>query len=159
MIVDGSWVWIPQSQVWKPKRLYWQLDLSRVLSGARLVSFPFSITLSWNWYFQIFAHTCIKLNIDIPLIDRTADLSHNNDDILWHESTLIHFVGLCIWCYVGPVCAELGNLFCLLAPSGALIAIPTYYWYSTPLFQITPVLNTGLSLSEPLQLYKGYNAI
>ena len=50
----------------------------------------------------------------------------------------------------------------LLAPSGALIAIPTYYWptsTSTPLFQITPVLNTGLSLSEPLQLYKGYNAI
>ena len=28
-----------------------------------------------------------------------------------------------------------------------------------PLFQITPVLNTGLSLSEPIQLYKGYNAI
>ena len=28
----------------------------------------------------------------------------------------------------------------------------------TPLFEITPVLNTGLSLSEPLQLYKGYNA-
>ena len=24
-----------------------------------------------------------------------------------------------------------------------------------PLFQITPVLNTGLSLSEPLQLYQG----
>ena len=32
---------------------------------------------------------------------------------------------------------------------------------TTPLFQITPVLdkNIGLSLSEPLQLYKGYNAI
>ena len=49
----------------------------------------------------------------------------------------------------------------LLAPSGALIAIPTYYWSTssttTPLFQITPVLNTGLSLSEPL--YKGYNAL
>ena len=29
----------------------------------------------------------------------------------------------------------------------------------TPLFQITPVRITGLSLSEPLQLYKGYNAI
>ena len=28
-----------------------------------------------------------------------------------------------------------------------------------PLFQITPVLNTGLSLSEPRQLYKGNNAI
>ena len=28
-----------------------------------------------------------------------------------------------------------------------------------PLFQIPPGLNTGLSLSEPLQLYKGYNAI
>ena len=41
----------------------------------------------------------------------------------------------------------------LLAPSGALIAITTYYWSTTtppPLFQITPVLNTGLSLSEPL---------
>ena len=31
--------------------------------------------------------------------------------------------------------------------------------HPTPLFQITPVLNTGLSLSEPIQLYKGYNAI
>ena len=31
--------------------------------------------------------------------------------------------------------------------------------HPTPLFQITPVLNTGLSLSEPLQLYKGFNAI
>ena len=30
---------------------------------------------------------------------------------------------------------------------------------TTPLFQITPVLNTGLSLSEPLQLYIDYNAI
>ena len=30
---------------------------------------------------------------------------------------------------------------------------------TTPLFQITPVLNTGLSLSEPIELYKGYNAI
>ena len=85
-----------------------------MLPTARLVSFSFSIKLSWNWYFQIFADTCIILNIDIPLIDRTADLSHNNDDILWHESSLIHFVGLCIWCYVGPVCAELGNVFSTL---------------------------------------------
>ena len=38
----------------------------------------------------------------------------------------------------------------LLAPSGALIAIPTYYWPTPPTFQITLVLNTGLSLSEPL---------
>ena len=28
-----------------------------------------------------------------------------------------------------------------------------------PLFQIIPVLKTGLSLSEPLQLHKGHNAI
>ena len=28
-----------------------------------------------------------------------------------------------------------------------------------PFFQITPVLNTELSLSDPLQLYKGYNTI
>merc|ERR1712067_120145 len=39
-------------------------------------------------------------------------------------------------------------------PDLLLIHPPT-----TPLFQITPVLNTGLSLSEPLQLYKGYNAL
>ena len=34
-------------------------------------------------------------------------------------------------------------------PDLLLIHHPT-----TPLFQITPVLNTGLSLSEPLQLYQ-----
>ena len=34
-----------------------------------------------------------------------------------------------------------------------------YHQQQQTLFQITPVLNTGLSLSEPLQLYKGYNAI
>merc|ERR1712218_761609 len=36
---------------------------------------------------------------------------------------------------------------------------PDLFVIHQPLFQITPVLNTGLSLSEPLQLYKGYNAI
>ena len=30
---------------------------------------------------------------------------------------------------------------------------PDLILITTPLFQITPVLNTGLSLSEPLQLY------
>ena len=43
----------------------------------------------------------------------------------------------------------------LLAPSGALIAIPTYYWPIPTFSDNTPVLNTGLSLSEPLQLYQG----
>ena len=33
---------------------------------------------------------------------------------------------------------------------------PDLLLITTPLFQITPVLNTGLSLSEPLQPYKGY---
>ena len=47
----------------------------------------------------------------------------------------------------------------LLAPSGALIAIPTYYWPSThPTFSDLAFLplynNIGLSLSEPLQLYQ-----
>ena len=61
----------------------------------------------------------------------------------------------------GAYHCPVGSIWPFLAPSGALIAIPTYYWptHPTPLFQITPVLNTGLSLSEPLQLYKGYNAI
>ena len=44
-----------------------------------------------------------------------------------------------------------------LAPSGALIAIPTYYW-PTPTFSdlaCRPLYNNiGLSLSEPLQLYQ-----
>ena len=40
-----------------------------------------------------------------------------------------------------------------------LLVITTTITTTTPLFQITPVLNTGLSLTEPLQLYKGYNAI
>ena len=40
----------------------------------------------------------------------------------------------------------------LLAPSGALIAIPTYYWSPPPhFFRYTPVLNTGLSLTELYQ--------
>ena len=59
------------------------------------------------------------------------------------------------------ILAQLNHEQHFLAPSGALIAIPTYYrpTHHHPLFQITPVLNTGLSLSGPLQLYKGYNAI
>merc|ERR1711978_446102 len=55
-------------------------------------------------------------------------------------------------------------------PVGSIMAIfissvrssyshPDRLLITTPLFQITPVLNTGLSLSKPLQLYKGYNAI
>ena len=52
------------------------------------------------------------------------------------------------------------NYLNLLAPSGALIlnSHPNLLLIH-PLFQIKPVLNTGLSLSEPLQLYKGYNAL
>ena len=40
-----------------------------------------------------------------------------------------------------------------------LVLIHPPHHPTTPLFQITLVLNTELSLSEPLQLYKGYNAI
>ena len=75
---------------------------------------------------------------------------------LWMGELIRWFLSLLFSSFFSCYC------FFLLAPSGALIAIPTYYWPSsttTPLFQITPVLNTGLSLSEPLQLYKGYNAI
>ena len=45
----------------------------------------------------------------------------------------------------------MGSIWPFLAPSGALIAILTYYWSSNQLFQITPVIdyNIGLSLSEP----------
>ena len=48
--------------------------------------------------------------------------------------------------------------FCSLRQELLLPSRPTSDPPPHPLFQITPVLNTGLSLSEPLQLYKGYNA-
>ena len=43
-----------------------------------------------------------------------------------------------------------------LAPSGALIAIPTYYWPTNPPFQITLFLYKymRLSLTEPQKLYQ-----
>ena len=50
--------------------------------------------------------------------------------------------------FIGPVRSSYSH-------PDLLVTHPTTH----PLFQITPVLNTGLSLSEPLQLYKGYNAI
>merc|ERR1712092_16163 len=57
-------------------------------------------------------------------------------------------------CPVGSIMAIFSSIRSSYSHPGLLVITTT-----TPLFQITPVLNTGLSLSEPLQLYKGYNAI
>ena len=48
------------------------------------------------------------------------------------------------------------RLVLLLAPSGALIAIPTYLWYATTITHPTfsDTLWSWLSLSNPLQLYQ-----
>merc|ERR1712082_168232 len=71
--------------------------------------------------------------------------------ILWHT---LAFYGI-LW----HTLAYSGILWHTLAYS----AYSGILWHtlanSGKLFQITPVLNTGLSLSEPLQLYKGYDAI
>merc|ERR1712067_55844 len=58
-------------------------------------------------------------------------------------------------CPVGIIMAIFSSVRSSNNHPDLLLTHPT----TTPLFQITPVLNTGLSLSEPLQLYKGYNAI
>ena len=74
------------------------------------------------------------------------------------------------FCTLGVIISSMGSVQALKSISNIIIIVssvrssyshpdlllihPTH-----PLFQITPVLNTGLSLSEPLQLYKGYNAI
>merc|ERR1711952_587643 len=57
-------------------------------------------------------------------------------------------------CPVGSIMAIFSSVRSSYSHPDLLLIHPTH-----PLFQITPVLNTGLSLYEPLQLYKGYNAI
>merc|ERR1711873_108048 len=70
--------------------------------------------------------------------------------ILWHtlaySGILFHtlaYSGICnasLETADGAYHCPVGSIWLFLAPSGALIAIPTYYWSSsTPLFQITPV--------------------
>merc|ERR1711973_286042 len=68
--------------------------------------------------------------------------------------------------YHGTLITADGAYHC---PVGSIMAIfssvrssnshPDLLMTQHPLFQITPVLNAGLSLSEPLQLYIGYKAI
>merc|ERR1711952_174930 len=54
-------------------------------------------------------------------------------------------------CPVGSIMAIFSSVRSSYSHPDLLVIHPP----TTPLFQITPVLNTGLSLSEPLQLYKG----
>merc|ERR1711867_323534 len=56
-------------------------------------------------------------------------------------------------CPVGSIMAIFSSVRSSYSNPDLLVITTT-----TPLFQITPVLNTGLSLSGPLELYKGYNA-
>ena len=82
-----------------------------------------------------------------------------------HDDLVVHNHG----CVVVPPAADGLSLLFLLAIINIIIIISSVrssyshpdllVTHHHPLFQITPVLNTGLSLSEPLQLYKGYNAI
>ena len=62
------------------------------------------------------------------------------------------------YCPVGSIMAIFSSVRSSYSNPDLLLITTTT---TTPLFQITTVLdkNIGLSLSEPLQLYKGYNAI
>ena len=103
----------------------------------------------WNIFFSqssLFTYFTLKWNSIINHADGNSNPPHNDFSSFAEHPHPWSMTNISLFIF-------------LLAPSGALIAIPTYYWSSTPLFQITPVLNTGLSLSEPLKLYKGYNAI
>merc|ERR1712240_913738 len=57
-------------------------------------------------------------------------------------------------CPVGSIMAIFSSVRSSYSHPDLLLITTT----TNPLFQITPVLNTGLTLSEPLQLYKGYDA-
>ena len=59
----------------------------------------------------------------------------------------------------GAYHCPVGSIMAIFSSVRSSYSHPDLLLITTPLFQITPVLNTGLSLSEPLQLYKGYNAI
>merc|ERR1711978_207480 len=59
----------------------------------------------------------------------------------------------------GAYHCPVGSLMAIFSSVRSSYSHPNLIVISTPLFQITPVLNTGLSLSGPLQLFKGYNAI
>ena len=74
---------------------------------------------------------------------------------LWHTLVYSGISNASLETADGAYHCTVGSIWLfLLAPSGALVAIPTYYWSTTTqFFSNTPVLNTGLSLSEPLQLY------
>merc|ERR1711873_195576 len=102
-------------------------------------------------YSDIFWHTLAYFGILRHTLANSGILWHTlaYSGILWH--TLAYS---CIQCIIsaslmtadGAYHCPVGSIWLFLAPSGALIAIPTYYWSSsssTPLFQITPVLNTG----------------
>merc|ERR1711952_244671 len=61
--------------------------------------------------------------------------------ILWHTLAYSGIINASLITADGAYHYPMGSIWPFLAPSGALIAIPTYYWSSTtPLFQITPVL-------------------
>ena len=133
---------------------------------------------SW-WSRQISTLSSITIDWDVPLF--TKGLSQEEFIPTWP----IHLVTQCGWRVLPPGEQHRCQLRHLQLSMGnqTNLSILTYEFEDTynttvvssvrssnshpnllvtqqhPLFQITPVLNTGLSLSEPLQLYKGYKAM
>merc|ERR1712016_163032 len=58
----------------------------------------------------------------------------------------------------GAYHCPVGSIMAIFSSVRSFNSHPDLLLIHHPLFQITPVLNTGQSLSELLQLYKGYNA-
>ena len=89
-------------------------------------------------FHRVKIHQRICIACMIMIIDHNLHAIINGDH-LWND-------GVHLWHFVSSVSSSNSHPDLLLTQHH-------------PLFQITQVLNTGLSLSEPLQLYKGYTAI
>merc|ERR1711893_239375 len=58
----------------------------------------------------------------------------------------------------GAYHCPVGSIMAIFSSVRSSYSHPDLLLITTPLFQITPVLKTGLTHFKPLQLYKGYNA-
>merc|ERR1711873_201245 len=83
-----------------------------------------------------------------------------NSGILWHALAYSGIINASLITADGAYHCPLGSIMAIFSSVRSSYSHPDLLvtHHQHPLFQITLVLNTGLSLSEPLQLYKGYNA-
>ena len=119
---------------------------AKQVAGKKCTVFPpFWLCAYWIY---IFATFCKFQYVEMPIVSR-PDCQEDYSGVNGVDE--------------GMICAGIdeggGIMFIIVSSVRSSYSHPDLLLIHHPLFQITPVLNTGLSLSEPLQLYKGYNAI